>query len=45
MIIPGRATGTSASAETRKVMKDEEGITTFRDLGQNMAWLLKKLNS
>jgi multimeric flavodoxin WrbA len=26
-----------------EVLKDEEGIQTFRDLGQNMAWLLKKL--
>jgi hypothetical protein len=25
------------------VLKDAEGIATFRDLGQNMAWLLKKL--
>jgi len=25
------------------VLKDKEGIATFRDLGQNMAWLLKKL--
>jgi hypothetical protein len=25
------------------VLKDEEGMQTFRDLGQNMAWLLKKL--
>jgi len=27
------------------VMKDEEGIQTMRTLGQNMAWLLKKLHS
>ena len=28
-----------------EVLKDEEGIVTFRDLGRNMAWLLKKLRS
>jgi PAS domain S-box-containing protein len=27
------------------VMKDKEGVETFRNLGQNMAWLLKKLYS
>jgi hypothetical protein len=27
------------------VAKDEEGIGTMKALGQNMAWLLKKLNS
>lgn len=27
-----------------EVMKDEEGIKTMRDLGINMAWLLKKIN-
>jgi multimeric flavodoxin WrbA len=27
------------------VMKDEEGIQTMKTLGQNMAWLLKKLHS
>jgi hypothetical protein len=25
------------------VMKDKEGVETFRNLGQNMAWLLNKL--
>jgi multimeric flavodoxin WrbA len=25
------------------ILKDKEGVATFRDLGQNMAWLLKKL--
>lgn len=24
--------------------QDEEGITTMRNLGRNMAWLLKKIN-
>jgi multimeric flavodoxin WrbA len=27
------------------VQKDEEGIETFKTLGRNMAWLLKKLNA
>lgn len=27
------------------IHKDEEGIRTFQVLGQNMSWLLKKLNS
>jgi hypothetical protein len=26
-----------------EVEKDEEGIKTMKDLGVNMAWLLKKL--
>ncbi|MDA8079953.1 MAG: flavodoxin family protein [Nitrospiraceae bacterium] len=26
-----------------EILKDEEGMTTFRELGQNMAWLIKKL--
>jgi multimeric flavodoxin WrbA len=26
-----------------EIVKDEEGMATFRDLGINMAWLLKKL--
>jgi len=27
------------------VLKDDEGMQTMRDLGRNMAWLLKKLNA
>jgi multimeric flavodoxin WrbA len=27
------------------VIKDEEGMQTMRDLGRNMAWLLKKIHS
>jgi hypothetical protein len=27
-----------------EVEKDEEGIKTMKDLGVNMAWLLKRLN-
>jgi len=45
MIIPGSSYWNLGFGRTPgEVMKDEEGIVTFRDLGQNMAWLLKKLN-
>lgn len=27
------------------VLKDEEGMRNMRNLGQNMAWLIKKINS
>lgn len=44
MIIPGSSYWNLGFGRTPgEVMKDEEGIATFRDLGQNMAWLLKKL--
>jgi multimeric flavodoxin WrbA len=26
------------------VLNDEEGMQTMRDLGENMAWLLKKIH-
>ena len=46
MIIPGSSYwNLGFGRNPGEVMKDEEGIATFRDLGQNMAWLLKKLNS
>lgn len=45
MIIPGSSYwNLGFGRNPGEVMKDEEGIATFRDLGQNMAWLLKKLN-
>lgn len=28
--------------EQGEIQKDEEGINTFRNLGKNMAWLIKK---
>ena len=28
-----------------EVLNDEEGITTMRNLGKNMAWLIKKLKT
>lgn len=44
MIIPGSSYwNLGFGRNPGEVMKDEEGIATFRDLGQNMAWLLKKL--
>jgi multimeric flavodoxin WrbA len=45
MIIPGSSYWNLAIGhEPGDVLKDEEGMGTFRDLGQNMAWLLEKLN-
>ena len=32
-------------SEPEKMMEDKEGIATFQNLGKNMAYLLKKLNS
>ena len=31
--------------QSGEVLNDEEGVKTMRDLGHNMAWLLKKINS
>ena len=33
------------TAEPERIMEDEEGIITFQNLGKNMAFLLKKLNT
>ena len=44
MIIPGSSYwNLGIGKNPGDVLKDEEGMATFRDLGQNMAWLLKKL--
>lgn len=44
MIIPGSSYwNIGIGRNPGEVLKDEEGMATFRDLGQNMAWLLKKL--
>jgi multimeric flavodoxin WrbA len=44
MIIPGSSYWNIAiGREKGDVLKDEEGISTMRVLGENMAWLLKKL--
>jgi multimeric flavodoxin WrbA len=44
MIIPGSSYwNLGIGREPGEVSKDEEGIQTMRTLGQNMAWLMKKL--
>lgn len=44
MIIPGSSYWNIAiGREQGEVLKDEEGIKTMKVLGDNMAWLLKKL--
>lgn len=46
MIIPGSSYwNLGIGRAPGEVLKDEEGMATFRELGQNMAWLLKKLHS
>jgi multimeric flavodoxin WrbA len=46
MIIPGSTYWNIGIGKDRgEVEKDEEGIKTMRTLGQNMAWLLKKINA
>ena len=45
MIIPGSSYWNMGMGLAEgDVEKDEEGIKTMQTLGQNMAWLLKKLN-
>jgi multimeric flavodoxin WrbA len=44
MIVPGSSYWNIAvGREIGEVEKDEEGIQTMKQLGQNMAWVLKKL--
>ncbi|MEI7451357.1 MAG: flavodoxin family protein [Desulfomonile sp.] len=46
MIVPGSSYWNFAvGREIGEVEKDEEGIQTMKQLGENMAWLLKKLHS
>jgi multimeric flavodoxin WrbA len=46
MIIPGSCYwNVGIGREIGEVEKDEEGIRTMKVLGQNMAWVLKKLNA
>ena len=46
MIVPGSSYWNIGDGrEPGEVENDEEGMRTMRDLGQNMAWLLKKLNA
>ncbi len=45
MIVPGSIYwNLGIGREPGEVMKDEEGVQTFKTLGQNMAWLLEKMN-
>ncbi|MEM5788096.1 MAG: flavodoxin family protein [Syntrophobacteraceae bacterium] len=45
MIVPGSIYWNMGfGLEKGEVEKDEEGIRTMKALGQNMAWLLKKIN-
>ncbi|MBI5102468.1 MAG: flavodoxin family protein [Nitrospirae bacterium] len=45
MIIPGSTYwNIGLGRNPGEVLADEEGMKTFRDLGRNMAWLIKKLN-
>lgn len=44
MIIPGSSYwNLGVGRDPGDVLKDKEGLSTFRDLGENMAWLLEKL--
>ena len=46
MVVPGSIYwNLGIGREPGEVMNDEEGVMTFKALGQNMAWLLKKMNS
>jgi multimeric flavodoxin WrbA len=46
MIIPGSSYwNIGMGRDEGEVEKDEEGIRTMQTLGQNMAWLLKKINA
>jgi len=45
MIIPGSTYwNLGIGLQPGDVQDDEEGITTFKNLGKNMAWLLKKIS-
>lgn len=45
MIIPGSSYwNIGIGREKGEVLKDEEGMKTMKVLGENMAWLLKKIN-
>jgi multimeric flavodoxin WrbA len=46
MIVPGSIYwNLGIGREPGEVQNDEEGILTFKTLGQNMSWLLKKINT
>ncbi|MCL4490614.1 MAG: flavodoxin family protein [Nitrospirae bacterium] len=46
MVIPGSSYwNVGIGREAGEVMNDAEGVKTMKDLGQNMAWLLKKIHT
>jgi multimeric flavodoxin WrbA len=46
MIVPGSTYwNLGIGRDPGEIQNDEEGIATFKLLGQNMAWLLKKINA
>jgi multimeric flavodoxin WrbA len=46
MVVPGSSYwNVGIGLEPGDVERDEEGIQTMKTLGQNMAWLLKKINN
>jgi multimeric flavodoxin WrbA len=46
MIIPGSSYWNIGIGRAKgEVERDEEGLRTMQTLGQNMAWLLKKINT
>jgi hypothetical protein len=46
MIVPGSSYwNIGIGRNIGEVEKDEEGIGIMRDLGENMAWLMKKINA
>jgi multimeric flavodoxin WrbA len=46
MIIPGSSYWNMAiGREKGEVLKDEEGMKTMKDLGENISWLLKKIKN
>jgi multimeric flavodoxin WrbA len=46
MIVPGSVYwNLGIGREPGEVQKDEEGMVTFKTLGRNMAWLLKKVKA
>jgi len=46
MIIPGSSYWSIGMGRNPgEVLADEEGVATFRNLGENMAWLMKKLHA
>ncbi|MHA1232750.1 MAG: flavodoxin family protein [Candidatus Helarchaeota archaeon] len=45
MIVPGSSYwNLGIGLKPGEIMNDDEGVQTFRNLGKNMAWLLKKIN-